>query len=312
MCQAADAADIDIDMSCASFNNVKLKNKERGRERAAEGRDGDEILFRQPESTHLGDCPICFLPLQIDLYRSTLLSCCSKVICKGCRRANKLSGVNKNVHHTCPMCRQPMPRSNEEFNRNNMKRVTANDPVAVKEAGKKHYHEGHYRGAFEYWTKASELGNVDAIYLLSLLYRDGRGVEKNEEKEWYQLEEAAIAGHVGARFALAHNEKARHGSIDRAVKHFIIAANLGCNNSMEALKQFYTKGDVSDDKFTAALHTHQAAIDEMKSPQREEQANLERIISRKVAKKSCQHGDEAYIYSWSRIWSHDPMKLGPF
>eukprot|EP00984_Skeletonema_dohrnii_P006964 scaffold2481_cov83-Skeletonema_dohrnii-CCMP3373.AAC.8 len=60
----------------------------------------DEVLFRQPESTHLGDCPICFLPLEIDPYKSTLQSCCSKVICKGCRRANKLRGVNKNLHHT--------------------------------------------------------------------------------------------------------------------------------------------------------------------------------------------------------------------
>ena len=34
------------------------------KERAAELRD--EILFRQPESTHLGDCPICFLPITVD------------------------------------------------------------------------------------------------------------------------------------------------------------------------------------------------------------------------------------------------------
>ena len=34
------------------------------KKRAAELRD--EILFRQPESTHKGDCPICFLPLPLD------------------------------------------------------------------------------------------------------------------------------------------------------------------------------------------------------------------------------------------------------
>ena len=34
------------------------------KERAAELRD--EILFRQPESTHKGDCPICFLALPLD------------------------------------------------------------------------------------------------------------------------------------------------------------------------------------------------------------------------------------------------------
>ena len=34
------------------------------KERAAELRD--EILFKQPESTHLGECPICCLPLPLD------------------------------------------------------------------------------------------------------------------------------------------------------------------------------------------------------------------------------------------------------
>eukprot|EP00984_Skeletonema_dohrnii_P015105 scaffold6468_cov147-Skeletonema_dohrnii-CCMP3373.AAC.2 len=144
-----------------------------------------------------------------------------------------------------------------------MKRVAANDPVAIQERGKKHYQEGHYRGAFEYWRKAAELGNVDAIYLLSLLYRDGRGVvlRRMKEKEWYQLEEAAIAGHVGARFTLARNEKTRCGRTDRAVKHLIIAANLGCDYSMKALKQCHENGEVDDDKFTTALQAHKTAVD---------------------------------------------------
>ena len=38
--------------------------------------------------------------------------------------------------------------------------------------------------SFVCWTKAADLGNVDAFYLLSLLYRDGRGVKKNEQMEW--------------------------------------------------------------------------------------------------------------------------------
>jgi TPR repeat protein len=285
------------DTSCALYDMPEVDNVKRDRAAAAAEEvheeiffrqpesestaaelQRDEILFKQPESTHLGDCPICFLPLQIDPYKSTLQSCCSKVICKGCRHANKLRGGNKNLHHTCLMCRQPTPRSKKEISTYSMKRVAANDPVAIQERGKKHYQEGHYRGAFEYWTKAAELGNVDAIYLLSLLYRDGRGVEKNEEKEWHQLEEAAIAGHVGARFTLAHNEKTRRGRTDRAVKHLIIAANLGCDYSMKALKQCHENGEVDDDKFTTALHAHQAAVDEMNSPQREEQANYDRSI----------------------------------
>jgi len=55
------------------------------KERAVELRD--EILFRQPESSHLGDCPICFLPLPIDMKNSTIMSCCSKMVCSGCSHA---------------------------------------------------------------------------------------------------------------------------------------------------------------------------------------------------------------------------------
>ena len=92
------------------------------------------------------------------------------------------------------------------------------------------------------------------------------------------LEEAAIAGHVGARFTLAQNEKMRRGNTARAVKHLIISAKLGCDYSMKALQQCYEKGEVCEDQFIAARHAHEVAIDEMKSPQREEQANYERSI----------------------------------
>ena len=47
--------------------------------RAAELRD--ELLFKQPESSHLGDCPICSLPLSLVLQKSMVNTCCSKVIC---------------------------------------------------------------------------------------------------------------------------------------------------------------------------------------------------------------------------------------
>ena len=78
--------------------------------RAAELRD--EILFRQPESSHLGDCPICFVPLlPIDQKKSTLWSCCSKLICDGCSYAHIL---RNGLKFTCPFCRHPTPQSQAE------------------------------------------------------------------------------------------------------------------------------------------------------------------------------------------------------
>eukprot|EP00985_Skeletonema_marinoi_P016120 scaffold8571_cov125-Skeletonema_marinoi.AAC.3 len=59
--------------------------------------------------------------------------------------------------------------------------------------------------------------------------------EKEEKKEMYHLEKAAICGHIEARYNIAICEK-MHDRIDRAVKHWIIAANLGCDRSIQDLK----------------------------------------------------------------------------
>jgi len=100
------------------------------------------------------------------------------------------------------------------------------------------------------------------------LYQEGQGVEKDEKKEIYHLEQAAIGGHPEARHNLACYEEG-NGRIDRAVKHFIIAANLGYDLSIQVLKMCYKGGKVSKEDFAAALRRHQAAVDATKSPQRE-------------------------------------------
>ena len=40
----------------------------------------DDNLFRQPDGSHLGECPICFLPLPLDITKSMVNSCCCKLI----------------------------------------------------------------------------------------------------------------------------------------------------------------------------------------------------------------------------------------
>ena len=67
------------------------------KKRAAELRD--EILFRQPEGTHMGDCPICCLPLSLDYKKSSMSTCCCKVICKGCNYANKKREIEAKLKH---------------------------------------------------------------------------------------------------------------------------------------------------------------------------------------------------------------------
>jgi TPR repeat protein len=70
-------------------------------------------------------------------------------------------------------------------------------------------------------------GVVAAHHSLAIMYHDRHGVEKDEKKKIYHWEEAAIGGHSWARHCLG-NEEWDNGTIERAVKHWIIAANLGC------------------------------------------------------------------------------------
>eukprot|EP00984_Skeletonema_dohrnii_P023266 scaffold12347_cov100-Skeletonema_dohrnii-CCMP3373.AAC.6 len=242
------------------------KHKRACKKRAAELRD--ELLFKQPESTHLGDCPICMIPMPLDSAKSFLSSCCCKVICNSCNYANQLREEEKRLQHSCPFCRKPVPDTDQECDKQIMKRIAANDPVAMREKGMQQYEKGDYRSAFEYYTRAAELGDAAAQYRLARLYEFGKGVEKDMVKVIHYLEEAAIGGHPIARQRLGLIEW-ENGNNERAVKHCVIAAKLGDNQSIKVLMEAFRSGLVNKDDLASALRAHQAAVDATKSPQRE-------------------------------------------
>jgi len=242
------------------------QHKRACKQRVAELRE--EILFKQPESSHEGDCPICYLPISLDNDKSTMMSCCSKLICEGCIYSYHSRIVQENLDPTCPFCRHPPPNSKEEEDRNVMKRVNANDPVAMLQMGVRRYEAGDYDGAFAYVNKAAVLGDAGAHYQLSMFYHEGQGVEKDVKKEVYHLEQAAIGGHATARYNLAiFDLNIDRG--DRAMKHWIIAAKLGHDVALNAVKDSFRVGLVSKEDFASALRAHQAAVEATKSPQRE-------------------------------------------
>ena len=237
----------------------------------------DELLFKQPEGSHHGDCPICCLPLPLDPEKSILMCCCCKSICDGCNIANKGREIEGRLQPTCAFCREAVPKTDEQINERLMKRIEANDPAAMCYMGTKRYDEGDYKAAFELWTKAAALDDSFAHYQLSCLYHDGKGVEKDEKREVHHLAEAAIAGHPGARFNLGCVEWGNK-NMDRAAKHWIIATKLGLKESLQRVKDLYEAGYVSEEDFSAALHGHHAAIDATKSPQREDAAEIMRQV----------------------------------
>ncbi len=239
-------------------------------------------LFRQPERNYRGDCPLCFLPLPLDNSKSTFWTCCSKIICDGCHYAHHIKNRSKN----CPFCRELTVCAGGESNEKQkmMKRIKAKDPAAVYQMGTIRYQEGNYDGAFEYWTKAAEMGDVDAHFWLGCMHWRGEGVEKDEEKAVYHLEKAAVDGHTHTRHSLGLHEWNR-GKFDRAMKHFTIAANLGHEESMNSLSKDYAKGNITKQEFHCIIRTYNAAINAMKSPQREAAAAWQQSVARRSSSK---------------------------
>jgi len=256
------------------------QHKQKCKERAAELRD--ELLFKQPESTHEGDCPICLLPLTLGNDLNVELVCCNKKICDGCFNAHQIKEDEEQVENpwlqdSCPLCRHHRPLSDAEVDAFTRRRIEANDPVALREVGNDGSVEEDYVKAFQYWSRAAELGDAEAHHHLgSVMYwEDGEGegvVEKDEKKKIYHLEEASIRGHPIARrnlgiVDLSNSNEGRR--FERAIKHFIIAANLGDEESVDMIKQIHEMGAISIELYAEAVRGYNAAVDATKSPERE-------------------------------------------
>jgi tetratricopeptide (TPR) repeat protein len=234
----------------------------------------DKKLFMQPDGSHRGACPICCLPLPLEGPKSSLMPCCSKSICNGCDYANTRREIEAGLEQRCAFCREPFAKAKsnkakEEADKKIRKRIKKNCPVAMSHMGMRRYHEGDYETALEYWTKAAGFGDAMAHYSLFFMYLNGFCVEKDKNRAIYHLEGAAIAGHPAGRHLLGH-EEVQNGRFERAKKHWIIAANLGWNDSLTALRTLYADGHASKEEYADALRAYQAAVDATKSQQRED------------------------------------------
>ena len=186
--------------------NHREQHSEECKKRAKELHDNN--LFNPPERSHLGDCPLCFLPMPLDT-TSAFWACCSTSSCGGCTYTNHK--INGSLN--CPFCREPAP-DKATRRKMMMKRIKAGDPAAMREIGAICEEEGDYDKAFEYFRKAAKLGDVSAHFHLGIMYRQGRGVEKDEESSNYHDEKAAIGGHPQARCNLGCTEEI-NGNIER-------------------------------------------------------------------------------------------------
>jgi len=232
----------------------------------------DKELFKQPPPAE--DCPICFQQLPILHTGWGYYSCCGKVICSGCIHAPVYDNQGNIVdNQKCPFCRTPYPETDEERTK---KRMEAGDPIAIFNIGSGYrdgldgYPQDHVK-ALELWHRAGELGYAKSYCNIGYAYKFGLGVEVDEKKAIYNFELSAMAGDAIARHNLGSRELDT-GNVDRAVKHYMIAARSGQNNSLKKIKELYTDGQATKDDYTDALQLYQSYLGEIKSPQRDKAA----------------------------------------
>ena len=243
------------------------QHKKACKKRAAELHD--EKLFKQPPPK--GDCPICMLPLPPLYTGSKYNTCCGKIICSGCIHAVAIRDGGVGL---CPFCRTPAPTP-EEIIEQYKKRVDVGDAEGIRNLGCC-YSEGlcgltqDRTKGLELWHQAAKLGNARANLSIGGAYYSGDGVERDEKKAEYYYELAAMGGVVEARYNLGVSE-GHAGNMSRAVKHHMIAAGVGYNNSLEVIKQIqmFMHGLATKDDYAKALRVYQAYLVEIKSPQRD-------------------------------------------
>ena len=231
------------------------------------------VLMKKGRTRSEGDdCPICQLPLPLDVKQSVFKPCCMKKLCKGCG----LAGRKRDIID-CPFCRSPEPKTPGQSLAMIRKRVDKGDPVAIWNLGAQYYGGGLKKDlarAVELFERAAELGVNDAHFNLGVIYAYDEDVERDVDKAIRHWEAAAICGDVSSRFNLGQME-CEAGNCDIALQHWMISVKLGCKNSLSNVKGFFTNGLATKSDYAGALRGYQSAIDEMSSPERDEAKYLE-------------------------------------
>ena len=254
----------------------------------------DDKLFQDPPPKE--DCPICFLPMP---YTSGLCGvgvsynpCRGKLVCSGCIWASVVEMQKGNLKSCCAFCREPIESIKEDgllssYN----KRMEAGDADAFfhmgsdYELGDRGLPQDHNK-AMEMWNRGADLGHAGAHHSIADAYLHGEGVEKDDKKAKPHLELDAMGGHEMARYSIGINEY-NDGNMNRAMRHFMIAARAGYDDPLKWVGDGYKWGIVTKDEYESTLRAHKDSQDEMKVSRDPQLKGSER--QEKAQGGLCQH-----------------------
>jgi len=242
--------------------------------------EDDKLLFQDPPPKE--DCQICMQPMPYSSgacgVGKTYMACCGKEICSGCSEAENDEIEKGNIKAWCALCRVPVARSDEENIKRLKNRCEQNDAEAYLQLGHAYTSDKglpqNFSKTIELWSRSAGLGSINAHYNLGVAYYNGRGVEKDIKKAIKHFKLAAIRGHERARYILGLFEE-ENGNIGTAMKHYMIVARAGYDESLKKVGKGYKEGHVTKDDYAKTLR-YQASVDEMKSEQRTKAAAMQR------------------------------------
>ena len=153
------------------------------------------------------------------------------------------------------------------------------DPQAFYVLGR-HYNEGawglpqDFKKALDLWYQAADLGSCMALGSIGEAYMRSRGVEEDTDMANHYYRLSAIGGNEQARHNCGGWEEWKTSSVDRAtymsraMKHYMIAARAGMDQSLKMVGEGYKLGFVTKDEYTSTLRACKDSQDGMKSEQR--------------------------------------------
>ena len=104
----------------------------------------------------------------------------------------------------------------------------------------------NYKKAREYFEQSAEAGNVEAQYMLGVMYEYGENTEQNYQKAIQLYRKAARHGYVKAQYVLGNmykNGKGVKKDLSRAIRWYQTAADKGETNAQYQLGIIYLEGN---------------------------------------------------------------------
>ena len=241
-------------------------------------RDLQQQLMASGQERQEGDtCSICFLLIQLPVHKNSKMNfCCTKRLCNGCILAARRRGIGDR----CEFCRMPFTSASDDASELAMiqKRADKGDVEAIRLLGEQYFYgtlglAKNVPRAIELWTEAAELGSLNAHHKLGLVFYTGNCVGEDKPRAIRHLQQAAMGWNVTSRYSLGFAEH-RNGNYQLAVQHFLISAKMGDEDSLNAIKSVFKKGHASKAQYAEALLGYRDALEEVKSPHREEAKRL--------------------------------------